>query len=114
MPPEEVEDLFRRRPFRGLNVTIPYKQAVIPLCDDIDPRAAHIQHPGQPGKRRQGHRGNAAIGVHAHRRSIDNDLPIPVAGQVLIVVLSMAGNHHDFRRAQHLQAGEPPHPREGF
>ena len=42
MPPEEVEDLFRRRPFRGLNVTIPYKQAVIPLCDDIDPRAAAI------------------------------------------------------------------------
>ncbi len=41
-PPEEVEDLFRRRPFRGLNVTIPYKQAVIPLCDNIDPRAAAI------------------------------------------------------------------------
>ncbi len=41
-PPEEMEDLFRRRPFRGLNVTIPYKQAVIPLCDDIDPRAAAI------------------------------------------------------------------------
>jgi len=40
--PEDVEELFRRRAFRGLNVTIPYKQVVIPLCDEIDPRAAAI------------------------------------------------------------------------
>jgi len=41
-PPEAVEDLFRRREFKGLNVTIPYKRAVIPLCDEVDPRAAAI------------------------------------------------------------------------
>ena len=41
-PPEEVETLFRQRKFRGLNVTIPYKQTVMPLCDEIDPRAAAI------------------------------------------------------------------------
>ena len=41
-PPEAVEDLFARREFRGLNVTIPYKRTVMPLCDDIDPRAAAI------------------------------------------------------------------------
>ena len=41
-PREEVEELFRRRDFRGLNVTIPYKQTVMPLCDEIDPRAAAI------------------------------------------------------------------------
>lgn len=41
-PPEQVEELFRRRAFRGLNVTIPYKQAVMALCDEIDPRAAAI------------------------------------------------------------------------
>ena len=41
-PPEAVADLFRRRDFRGLNVTIPYKQTVMPLCDEIDPRAAAI------------------------------------------------------------------------
>ena len=41
-PREEVEELFRRRVFRGLNVTIPYKQTVIPLCDEVDPRAAAI------------------------------------------------------------------------
>ena len=40
--PEAVEDLLRRREFKGLNVTIPYKQTVVPLCDEIDPRAAAI------------------------------------------------------------------------
>ena len=42
LPPEELADLFRQRNFKGLNVTIPYKQAVIPLCDEVDPRAAAI------------------------------------------------------------------------
>lgn len=41
-PPGEVEELFRRRAFKGLNVTIPYKQTVMPLCDEIDPRAQAI------------------------------------------------------------------------
>lgn len=41
-PPEEVASLLRRRDFRGLNVTIPYKQTVIPLCDEVEPRAAAI------------------------------------------------------------------------
>lgn len=41
-PPEAVEELFRRREFKGLNVTIPYKRTVIPLCDEVDPRAAAI------------------------------------------------------------------------
>lgn len=40
--PEDVAELFRRRAFKGLNVTIPYKQTVIPLCDEVDPRAAAI------------------------------------------------------------------------
>ena len=40
--PEAVEELFRQRAFKGLNVTIPYKQTVIPLCDEIDPSAAAI------------------------------------------------------------------------
>ena len=41
-PPEAVEGLFARRAFQGLNVTIPYKRTVMPLCDEIDPRAAAI------------------------------------------------------------------------
>ena len=41
-PPGEVEDLLGRRAFKGLNVTIPYKRTVLPLCDEVDPRAAAI------------------------------------------------------------------------
>ena len=32
---EELRGLLRRRDFRGLNVTIPYKQTVLPYCDEI-------------------------------------------------------------------------------
>lgn len=41
-PRDELKDLFARREFFGLNVTMPYKQAVMPLCDEIDERAARI------------------------------------------------------------------------
>ncbi|MBR3704039.1 MAG: shikimate kinase [Oscillospiraceae bacterium] len=41
-PRSELEELFARRQFLGLNVTMPYKQAVMPLCDEIDERAAQI------------------------------------------------------------------------
>ena len=41
-PPEAVAAFLRRREFRGLNVTIPYKQTVIPLCDEVAPQAAAI------------------------------------------------------------------------
>ena len=37
MPPEDMEATLRRRAFRGLNVTIPYKQAVLPFCDEVSP-----------------------------------------------------------------------------
>ena len=41
-PRDQLEDLFAKREFRGLNVTMPYKQAVMPLCDEIDERAKKI------------------------------------------------------------------------
>lgn len=41
-PRDELEALLARREFKGLNVTMPYKQAVMPLCDEIDERARRI------------------------------------------------------------------------
>ena len=41
-PRDAVAQLLAERQFRGLNVTMPYKQMVIPLCDEIDTRAAQI------------------------------------------------------------------------
>ena len=42
LEPEALGDFLRREDVGGLNVTIPYKQTVIPLCDEVDPRAAAI------------------------------------------------------------------------
>ena len=40
--PEELEAFLRSGSFDGLNVTIPYKKAVMPLLDEISPEAAAI------------------------------------------------------------------------
>lgn len=40
--PEEVEDFLKHGNFHGLNVTIPYKQAVIPFLDELSPIAAQL------------------------------------------------------------------------
>lgn len=39
---EGVHELMQTRPFRAINVTIPYKETVIPLIDEISPHAARI------------------------------------------------------------------------
>ena len=38
----EVCAFLEKRAFTAINVTIPYKQLVIPYCDEVDPRAAAI------------------------------------------------------------------------
>ena len=40
--PDELDGFMRVRGFEGLNVTIPYKQAVIPYCDALTDTAAKI------------------------------------------------------------------------
>lgn len=42
LSPDRLETFFRERKFLGVNVTIPYKQAVIPLLDKIDPLAQRV------------------------------------------------------------------------
>ncbi len=42
LPPDRLSDFFRERDFRGINVTIPYKAAVIPYLDEISEAAARI------------------------------------------------------------------------
>lgn len=39
---EEIKNLFRNENLSGLNVTIPYKEAVIPFLDEIDPTAGEV------------------------------------------------------------------------
>ena len=40
--PEELPEFLKKKEFRGVNVTIPYKQAVIPYLDRLDGAAAKI------------------------------------------------------------------------
>lgn len=42
LSPDELQDFFEKRDFDGLNVTIPYKKAVLPLCDELTARAKTI------------------------------------------------------------------------
>ena len=39
---EELQDFILQKNFKAINVTIPYKQEVIPLLDEIDPDAQAI------------------------------------------------------------------------
>ncbi len=42
LPPEQVETFVREGGYQGLNVTIPYKQTVLPLCDTLSDTARRI------------------------------------------------------------------------
>jgi len=42
LEPDELDDFFTKGDFHGLNVTIPYKQAVIPYCKALSPAASAI------------------------------------------------------------------------
>lgn len=42
LPKGEVESFLKKRKFRGINVTIPYKERVMPYLDFIDERAKNI------------------------------------------------------------------------
>lgn len=42
LAPEELGPFLRSGQFGGLNVTIPYKKAVIPYCDELTPQARRI------------------------------------------------------------------------
>lgn len=40
--PEQLEDFLKNGPWDGLNVTIPYKKAVLPYCDELSETARRI------------------------------------------------------------------------
>ena len=42
LSPDELADFFAKRDFRGINVTVPYKKAVIPFLDELSPEAKEI------------------------------------------------------------------------
>ena len=97
-PPEEVEPLLRRRDFRGLNVTIPYKQTVIPLCDEVEPRAAAIGAVNtivNQNGRLMGYNTDIDGLIYLAKRS-----GVDMAGKK-VVILGSGGTSHTARAAAH-------------
>ena len=97
-PPEEVEPLLRRRDFRGLNVTIPYKQTVIPLCDEVEPRAAAIGAVNtivNRNGRLMGYNTDIDGLIYLAKRS-----GVDMAGKK-VVILGSGGTSHTARAAAH-------------
>lgn len=39
---EDLEEFFKKRDFKGINITIPYKEEVMKFLDEIDPKAMEI------------------------------------------------------------------------
>ena len=56
--PEELEDFLKYGDFTGLNVTIPYKKAVIPYCSELSDRAAALI-------------GTYLMAIYGHERWVD-------------------------------------------
>lgn len=52
--PEELEDFLLHGPWQGLNVTIPYKRAVVPYCRELSPLAAALGSVNTLVRRRDG------------------------------------------------------------
>lgn len=42
LSPDQLSDFFARRPFLGINVTIPYKQTIIPMLDELSDMARDV------------------------------------------------------------------------
>ncbi|MEG1462156.1 MAG: shikimate dehydrogenase, partial [Anaerorhabdus sp.] len=42
IPPEEFEEFLKEKSFDAINVTIPYKQKIIPFLDELDDKAKKI------------------------------------------------------------------------
>ena len=67
LAPDEVDAFMRKKDFKGINVTIPYKEKVIPYLDEISDRARRIGAVNTPRRprsalRRAGVRSASASG----------------------------------------------------
>jgi len=103
-PPEAVEPLFRCREFKGLNVTIPYKQTVIPLCDEIDPQAAAIGAVNtvvNRGGRLTGYNTDITGLIYLARRA-----GVDMAGKKVVILGSGGTSHTAQAAARELGAAE--------
>ncbi len=110
--PEELDGFLRSGDFDGLNVTIPYKQAVIPYLAEISPQARRIGSVNTIVRRQ----GGALYGDNTDAAGMQaalNGIPASISGQKVLVLGSAdrvrrgaSGGRHaggDFpKRGKHL------------
>lgn len=92
--PHELETFFLQKDFLGINVTIPYKQKVIPYLDEIDADAEAIGAVNTIICR-----GNRLIGYNTDvtgMQALLSDIGVPLAGKS-VAVLGTGGTAHTAR-----------------
>lgn len=125
LPPEQLSAFLQEKDFLGLNVTIPYKKAVIPYLNELSPIARRIgavntianrggklygDNTDYAGLRHAIHRAGIALvdrkvlilgsgGTSRTAQAVAEDL-----GAREIVVISRAGEHHYGNLARHADA----------
>ena len=65
----------------------------------------HIHHAAAVGEQAQIHGLLAVVGIHAHRRGVDDNVRVAVPVKVFVVIPAAAGDDRDFGRAQLFQHG---------
>lgn len=102
--PEDLEQFLHKKDFLGINVTIPYKQAVLPYLDEIDPIAEAVGAVNTIVRR-----GDRLIGYNtdvAGMQALLSDIGVPLKGKT-IAVLGTGGTAHTARYVVRLAGGIP-------
>ena len=111
IPPEELDAFLRARDFRGLNVTIPYKQAVLHYCAQLSDTARRDRQRQHAGRCARTARCWAITRTSAASRTMLREADIDPAGKKA-VVLGSGGTSPD--RADGAQAHGCAGDRRGF
>jgi len=102
--PEELSGFMQEKAFKGINVTIPYKQAVIPYLDEIDETARQIGAVNTVVNR-----GGKLYGYNTDyygMRELAEKIGVPLANKK-VLILGTGGTSHTARAvANSLGAGE--------
>lgn len=102
--PENLDKFMREKSFSAINVTIPYKQSVIPYCDHLSPEAAEIGSVNTVVNR-----GGELFGYNTDIYGFTYMLKsagIDFAGKKVLILGSGGTSHTAQIAAKHMNAGE--------
>lgn len=83
--PEDVERFVKEWPFRGINVTIPYKKTVLPFCHELSPTAKALGAVNTLVRREDGTLFGHNTDVFGFRSLLER-LDVPLSGKKVLVL----------------------------